>query len=274
VPRSGANPNSLSETAPFKATLYRYPHPFKPGTFIYVGQESNPKYPRDRKHRKGSGGFGARFKQVFPGIDLPQPIRESVEVKNHIDLNELETIWMFRFHTWRGYEDGMNITFPGSHDYKSPLSPEQYKNIGRKAYLNKTGIHAPSYDRSLPSRKGGSVTAAIPGHLSKAGTLGGRTVAKSGQLALLRTTEHQRRAGRRSGTLAVANKTGIHAPGFDRSSLGKIAGVTTLKNKTGIHGRSTEQRNADSKLGARATNHNRWHRARNISKPESCILCR
>jgi hypothetical protein len=59
-------------------TLYRYPHPLDPTRFIYVGQGAK----RDVDHRRGSKEFGKRFKKKFPGIELPQPIREQVEVKD------------------------------------------------------------------------------------------------------------------------------------------------------------------------------------------------
>jgi hypothetical protein len=95
--------------------LYRYPHPFDPTRFIYVGQGAK----RDKNHRSGKQGFGLRFKKLFLGVDLPRPIREIVEIENQLELNELETIWMFRFHTWHGYEGGMNLTLPGSDDYKN-----------------------------------------------------------------------------------------------------------------------------------------------------------
>lgn len=95
-------------------TLYRYPHPHDPTRFVYVGQGAK----RDKDHRRGHKEFGKRFKKRFPDTELPQPIREEVEVKDHLELNELETIWMFRYHTWRGYDDGMNYIFPGSADYK------------------------------------------------------------------------------------------------------------------------------------------------------------
>jgi hypothetical protein len=95
-------------------TLYRYPHPLDPARFIYVGQGPN----RDRDHRSGKQYFGRRFQKKFPGLELPQPIKEQIEVADHLELNELETIWMFRFHTWHGYPDGMNLTLPGADDYK------------------------------------------------------------------------------------------------------------------------------------------------------------
>src|SRR6202030_2967867 len=94
--------------------LYRYPHPHDPTRFIYVGQGGN----RDWSHRSGKSSFGRRFRRDFPGTELPQPIREDVEVESYIELNELETIWMFRYHTWRGYSGGLNLRFPGAKDYK------------------------------------------------------------------------------------------------------------------------------------------------------------
>jgi hypothetical protein len=96
-------------------TLYRYLRPQDSTRFIYVGQ--GPK--RDNQHRSGRSSFGRRFKAVFPDVVLPQPIKEQIEISSQIELNEEEIIWMFRFHTWRGYPDGMNLTIPGSQDYKS-----------------------------------------------------------------------------------------------------------------------------------------------------------
>lgn len=100
-------------------TLYRYPHPQDPTRFIYVGQVGDVKnlQRRERKHRSGNTSFGRRFKKMFFDLDLPRPVYEYVEVENCFDLNDLETVWMFRYHTWCGYPEGMNLTFPGSADY-------------------------------------------------------------------------------------------------------------------------------------------------------------
>lgn len=95
--------------------LYVYPHPFEPGKYLYVGQ--GPK--RDSQHRRGKSSFGRRFYKAFLGVQLPEPKRWTVEVKDGFELNEEETIAMFRYHTWRGYDGGMNVTFPGSDDYKN-----------------------------------------------------------------------------------------------------------------------------------------------------------
>jgi hypothetical protein len=93
--------------------LYRYPHPNDLTKFIYVGQGLK----RDRSHRIGQGSFGRRFRDKFPGVELPQPVREIVEVENRLELNGLETIHMFQYRTWHGYEGGMNYSLPGSIDY-------------------------------------------------------------------------------------------------------------------------------------------------------------
>ncbi len=93
--------------------LYRYPHPTEDGKFMYVGQGAK----RDSKHRLGKSSFGRRFNRAFPTFELPQPIREEIDVENQQELNELETIWMFQYHTWHGY-GGMNLIFPGSLDYQ------------------------------------------------------------------------------------------------------------------------------------------------------------
>ena len=95
--------------------LYRYPHPFIPGRWLYVGQGAK----RDAMHRAGTTSFGRRFKRLFPGVPLPQPIRWRVAASNHLEANEAETIAMFQYHTWRGYGGGMNLTLPGSKNYQN-----------------------------------------------------------------------------------------------------------------------------------------------------------
>lgn len=100
-----------------KAFLYRYSHPYDSNRFIYCGQTQSTT--RDKRHRKGYDGFGKRFKKKFPDIELPQPIIEEVNVVDHLELNWLEIEWMFRYHTWHAYPDGMNLSIPGSHDYKN-----------------------------------------------------------------------------------------------------------------------------------------------------------
>jgi len=166
-------------------TLYRYPHPHDTNRFIYCGQGAK----RDQRHRSGKKGFGCRFKKIFPSIELPQPIREQVEVENQLELNELETIWMFQYHTWHGYEGGMNLTFPGSTDYTN-MGLIGGPIVGRKNV--ESGLLA-----SI-CRSGGFKTFELHGNpATKEGWLkAGRIAVENGQLASLRTAEHQRKAGR------------------------------------------------------------------------------
>jgi hypothetical protein len=99
--------------------VYVYPHPHDPTKFLYVGQQTSVKTNRDRDHRSGRSHFGRRFKKRFPGVELPQPMNEYFEYAAPLELNEWETILMFKYKTWHGYEGGMNITIPGASDYKN-----------------------------------------------------------------------------------------------------------------------------------------------------------
>ena len=220
--------------------LYRYPHPTEPGKFLYVGQGLK----RDSIHRRGATSFGRRFKKLFPDIELPQPTREIVEVENQLELNELETIWMFQYHTWHGYEGGMNLRFPEDFDYREAMTVEEHRANGLNAVKNGTGIHSSEYDRS----KGGKVTKKRRSGIFSPDydrTKGGRAAAvvnvASGQLdkarnspkriAALLTASKEKRLGiygipkekkRRIGLSAVANKTGIFAENFDKSAAGGL----------------------------------------------------
>jgi hypothetical protein len=200
-------------------TLYRYPHPCDLTRFIYVGQ--GPK--RDVEHRSGRSVFGRNFKKLFPGVELPQPVREQIEVSDHIQLNEEETIWMFRFHTWRGYPGGMNLLIPGSQDYKriGKIRGLLTASIpGHTARAGRIGgsIAGPSNGRKLLERKRGlfgRTKEKIIEDARKGGLVGGLTAGKiardSGQLAALRTPEHQREAGRKSAArLGGMPKNGLH----------------------------------------------------------------
>jgi peptidyl-tRNA hydrolase len=155
--------------------LYRYPHPTEEGKFLYVGQGAK----RDSEHRRGKSSFGRRFKRDFPNVKLPQPIREGIEIKDYLELNELETIWMFQYHTWRGYEGGMNLTILGSADYT---------NLGILA--RDSGQLASLLE--LPQTKAARIIT---------GRKNGLRNVESGLLARLRTPQHQRMAGRISGRI-------------------------------------------------------------------------
>jgi hypothetical protein len=201
-------------------TLYRYPHPQDPTRFIYCGQ--GPK--RDGDHRFGRTSFGRRFKKMFPDAELPQPVREQVEVEDQIELNVEETIWMFRYHTWHGYSGGMNLTRPGSDDYINlgkiagriasengqiqalrQGCSEGGRITGYKHKENKTGIFSRTPEKILEdAKKGGLVAGRIVHeikdkngksiHAQEIGRLGGiiggrvqgRKNAESGQIQALR----------------------------------------------------------------------------------------
>ncbi len=165
-----------------KGTLYRYPHPQDPTRFIYVGQ--GPK--RDNEHRSGRSSFGRRFKVDFLGAELPQPIREQIEVSNQLELNEEETIWMFRFHTWRGYFGGMNLTLPGLQDYKQITAL-----AGAASVKSGKGIFAVNYDKGKGGRAGGKIA--------------GRIAVKSGRIKTLATPESLRKGGQIQGRNNVEN---------------------------------------------------------------------
>lgn len=185
-------------------TLYRYHHPEDSTRFIYVGQGSD----RDRRHRSGSGSFGRRFKRDFPNFELPQPIREVVEVADRFELNELETIWMFRYHTWRGYDGGMNLTFPGRIDYTSVAI------LGSAAGSSKGGLVAGRKAAENGQLKK-ALAAIMPEDKIKYARMGGQVAKQSGQIRALglanigkaqasRSTELKQELGHRNIKFALA----------------------------------------------------------------------
>jgi hypothetical protein len=160
-----ARPRSQAKGIGMKniVVLYRYPHPFIDGKWIHVGQGSK----RDQHHRGGRTSFGRRFKAQFPDVPLPQPVIWWEPIANQIEANEAETIAMFQFRTWHGYEGGMNLTVPGCADYTALA-----RNQPREAKV-----------------RGGRI----------GGRIAGRRNVESGHLAKLRTPEHQRQAARMAG---------------------------------------------------------------------------
>jgi hypothetical protein len=99
--------------------LYRYPHPTEPGRFLYVGQGAD----RDRVHRGGTTSFGRRFKQDFPGVALPQPVRWTEPATTDKERNAAEERAIVLYHTW-DYEGGYNVVTPGT-EWFLKLSHEQ-----------------------------------------------------------------------------------------------------------------------------------------------------
>lgn len=125
--------------------LYRYCHPSNPSKILYVGQGKT----RDYRHRNGKSSFGRRFKKRFPASELPQPIHWTVEVQNQLELNEEETIAMFRFHSYHWWEGGMNLSLPGSLDYKI---------LGKmSAIINRQNKTSAVFSRTQEQQKANSV---------------------------------------------------------------------------------------------------------------------
>lgn len=218
-------------------TLYRYPHPHDPTRFIYVGQGPA----RDRVHRSGRSSFGRRFKEVFPGEILPQPIREQVEVFSQIELNEEETIHIFKFHTWKGYTDGMNLTFPGLQDYKEIGS---YQSREAKVLAN----------RSLPR---------------EARVLGGKRVHEL-------YPESRREIGYKTGNILLETKRGIFGMTKEAklkasSNGGKIGGRVTAQRGHLERIKTEESLKKGQRMGGDKSRHIRWHRNRGIVKPDCCF---
>ncbi len=175
--------------------LYRYPHPHDSTRFIYVGQGAK----RDQAHRSGKSSFGKRFKKLFPNAELPCPVREQAEVKNWLELNEEETIWMFRYHTWRGYQDGMNLIFPGSTDYKimgkigGPTAGSNAKKFGLGFFASGMASKGGRIGGKSHAKSGHCARIARIGGLAGGRIGGGKNIA-SGHLERLRTSEHQKKA--------------------------------------------------------------------------------
>ena len=228
--------------------LYRYPHPLLSGVWIYSGQGKS----RDKNHRSGRSSFGRRFRQRFPGVELPRPILEAVEVRSQLELNEEETIWMFRYHTWCGYEDGMNLTFPGSDDYKgmsgvSWLDPERRPK--QKALLTRLNqdpkfrannlvlLKRLNQDAKFRARQSSAMTKYWREHPEEARNAGirvGTWAVDTGHLEALRTPEHQLKAGKagakKANQLHKKRGTGRYSS-ETQSRVSRMAGPMAVKKK-------------------------------------------
>jgi len=93
------------------------------------------------------------------------------------------------------------------------------------------------------------------GHIQALGHIWGPKAVESGQLASLRTPEHQQRAGRAGGrkNVETGHLAQLRTPEH-QAKAGRIGGK--------IGGRK----------GSLTVNHNRWHIARDIVNPK-CSLC-
>lgn len=265
--------------------LYRYPHPYDANKFIYCGQGSE----RDGEHRSGRSSFGRRFRRRFPGVELPQPIREQVEIASQFELNELETMWFFIYHTWWGYEGGMNLTVPGSSDYKNmsrigaplggriggPIAGRKAVESGQIQALGRAvgraavesgrlaSYRTPEHQRSAiaallaftqnPEHQRNAARAAgkknvESGHIQALGRKWGREAAESGRLDSYRTVEHQKFAGRSGGRKTAA------IPGHLSKVCrigGRIGGRVCVEKSVGVYGLTPQQKSAAGRKGGR-----------------------
>jgi hypothetical protein len=244
-------------------TLYRYAHPYDSTRFIYVGQGPN----RDREHRSGRSSFGRRFKKKFPDAQFSQPIKEQIDVFDQIQLNEEETIWMFRFHTWHGYLDGMNLVLPGSTDYKV---------IGKIGGCMAVASGQMERMQNLPQTKAAQ---RING-----GVLARRNI-ESGHIRSLGLTGAGGRVGGRiQGRKNAENKTGVCGRTFEKMSEdgrkgGRIGGYNQPREAKVKGGRIGGKAVVESgqllgicAKGGTAASHVRWHIRRGIVN-SNCLLC-
>jgi hypothetical protein len=237
--------------------LYRYPHPLDATRFIYCGQGHD----RDKKHRFGSSSFGRRFKRDFPNIELPQPVRETVEVYDQFELNELETIWMFRYHTWRGYEGGMNITIPGAADYKNMIALRSRESLSAAGKLG--GRKAVESGQLRDAARKAGEWSVKSGHQRKISFLGGRAAAASGHTAAM---------GRKHGVVqGLRNVASGHLTRINELPQTKVAKLATgranFENKIGIFARTAEQRLEDCRKGGRTIMCFRY----NVRRDKPCV---
>jgi hypothetical protein len=253
-----------------KITIYRYPHPTEQGKWIYTGQTNNL-VRRDRRHRNAKVGFGRRFKKAFLDMELPHPEFQEMEVQNHIEANEEETIAIFRNRTWHG-QGGMNLTLPGSDDYKNfgkiggqiggstggratnKTTEGRKGNGGRKNLLDGTGIFGRSAGQHSEDSRRAGLTNVITGQIHRLGVafgpISGRKAVESGQLSRIRSIENSVKGGRIGGRLGSRE---------GKARQGRINGLKAAENGN----------LARARVGAL---HIRWHVRRNIINP-NCSIC-
>jgi len=231
--------------------LYRYPHPMNPEKFLYVGQ--GPK--RDRSHRSGRSAFGKRFRKQFPGIELPQPIREAVEVDSQLELNGLETVHMFQYHTWYGY-GGMNYSLPGSKDYGN------YSSAHRQALK----------DRMTKQRKNPAFVSKMLASFNEPGVRANRSkITKSRFLDPDYKT-----------TIVAALRRAAEKPESKKAIVAALRRRNVIMNRTPEHAargvaamaklREKPEFLSWVETHAPKLTHIRWHTNRGITKPD-CRFC-
>jgi hypothetical protein len=261
--------------------LYRYPYPLDLTKFIYVGQGKH----RDRSHRLGGTSFGRKFKADFPCVELTEPIRQEIEVCDQMELNELETIWIFRYHTWRSaWETGYNIVLPGLQDYINlgyissethrirgigiyGLTQEQHREAGRLTQKLHPEIMRANGLKAVES--GQLLAAAKKGGLIQ-GPINGRLNVENGHLDRIRKLPQAKEAQKRNVLLALAGCTME-----SRMRGGKVGGKIGGRKAVEIGHIFKIQKaclGMGGKIGGPKGMHRRWHVNRGIVK-EGCKLC-
>lgn len=243
-----------------KITIYKYPHPLEAGKWLYTGQTVNLTA-RDKRHHKATEGFGSRFKKMFPGVQLPKPDFQEVEVASHLEANFEETVAIFRNHTWYG-QGGMNVTLPGSSDYK---------NLGRMG-----GV----IGGRKSAESGHMVRIRTPESLTKGGLIQGRKNAESGHMVRIQKIGASLgglingRKNAESGQIQTLGKTNGFVQGRKNVESGHLVRVRELPQSI-IARHAAGRKNVESGHLARAritALHSRWHTRRNIIKLD-CKLC-
>ena len=173
--------------------LYRYPHPFTQGRWLYVGQGAK----RDSAHRSGQSSFGRRFKRLSP--NTPQPVRWQETASTRLDANLAETVTMPSMVP--EHPGGMNLTLPGSQDYK---------NAGYMGGVVQGQRNAANGQMSRISHSGALTQP------REAKVYGGRKasrIIKEKRAGIFSLTP-SRKGGKIGGRSLVRLKAGVHAPGM------------------------------------------------------------
>jgi hypothetical protein len=217
---------------------------------------------------------------------------------------------MFIYHTWRGYEDGMNLTFPGSIDYLNMGRIGGHTGgcvQGRIHAQRKTGVCGRSKEKIVADgRKGGftqgpihaknktGVCGRAPEQMVKDSRKGGFATKERGKGIF--ASDYDRTKGPRIvGRLMKERGMGIFSLSKDQKRhISSASGRLNFQNGVGIHGLTLAQRAENARKGgsttarnkvglfafskeqlsqnARKARHVHWHVKRNIVNPQ-CSLC-
>lgn len=206
--------------------LYRYPHPFEQGRWVYVGQGAK----RDKDHRSGRTSFGLRFQRVFPNIPLPQPYHWCEPATTQMEANRAETDAINSHHTWLK-EGGMNVASPGLEDYK-----ESARLAGLITKAEGLGLFGRSKEKRIEdARNAGRIGGKLGGHITGSKMKKrpdyfqnlGQLSAKSGRNNPEKTRNDRTKAGKTGGR--ATNKTSNGRKSNGGRVGGKISGPTNGK---------------------------------------------